>query len=160
MRAKKRAGRPRILLAWDIEDPAPAALAAARRLIEGGARAEAVYVASPIFEAMPVVDRRTLRAAWRERLRKHGLKLKIVEGGVIARLLSYIQDRKPDLVVMGTKSSGWLERVLLGSVSRSVRRRSSSPVLIVPVGGGRHSSKALSSTTIARSSGKPIGLRR
>lgn len=160
MRARTRAGRPRILLAWDIEDPAPAALAAARRLVESGARAEAVYVASRVFEAMPEPDRRTLRFAWREKLRKHGLPLAFLEGGVVARLLSYIEEKKPDLVVMGTKSSGLIERVLLGSVSRSVRRRSSSPVLIVRAEGGRHSSRAFSSPMIARSSGKPIGLRR
>lgn len=131
----KRTSRPKILLAWDIEDPAPAALAAVRRLIEGGAKAEAVYVASPGYSVMPEWDRRTLRAAWRDKLRKHGLELKVVEGGaVVERLLACIKERSPDLVVVGTKSSGWVESVLLGSVARMVRRRSSSPVLVIPAG--------------------------
>lgn len=134
MRAK-RTSRPKILLAWDIEDPAPAALAAVRRLIEGGAKAEAVYVASPGYGVMPEWDRRTLRAAWRDKLRKQGLELKVLEGGaVVERLLACIKERAPDLVVVGTKSSGWVESVLLGSVARMVRRRSSAPVLVIPSG--------------------------
>lgn len=133
MRAK-RTNVPKVLLAWDIEDPAPAALAAVRRLIEGGAKAEAVYVASAAFNAMPEWDRRTLRAAWRDKLRKQGVELKFVEGSVVARLLAFIKERRPDLVVLGTKSSGWIEKLLLGSVAAAVRRRSSSPVLIIPAG--------------------------
>ena len=133
MRAK-RSSRPKVLLAWDIEDPAPAALSAVRRLIAGGAKARAVYVESPAFKAMPEWDRRTLRATWRDKLRKHGIALSFEEGGVIPRLLALIDAAKPDLVVLGTKSSGWIERVLLGSVAKSVRRRSSAPVLIVPAG--------------------------
>jgi len=133
MRAK-RTSRPKVLLAWDIEDPAPAALAAVRRLIEGGAKAEAVYVASPAFNAMTEWDRRTLRAAWREKLRKQGVTLKFAEGGVIPRLVTYIKEKRPDLVVLGTKSSGWIESILLGSVAKTVRRRSSAPVLVVPAG--------------------------
>lgn len=130
----KRSRRPKILLAWDIEAPAPAALAAVRRLIEGGAKPRAVYVASPAFMAMPEWDRRTLRAAWREKLRKQGIELTFAEGAVVPRLLTFIADTKPDLVVLGTKSSGWIEDILLGSVAKSVRRRSSSPVLIIPAG--------------------------
>ncbi|MBI2386765.1 MAG: universal stress protein [Elusimicrobia bacterium] len=133
MRAK-RSNRPKVLLAWDIENPAPAALSAVRRLIEGGAKARAVYVGSPSFKAMPEWDRRTLRAAWREKLRKQGIELAFEEGGVIPRLLTFIDEAKPDLVVLGTKSSGWIESLLLGSVAKSVRRRSSAPVLIVPAG--------------------------
>lgn len=130
----KRSSRPDILLAWDIESPAPAALAAVRRLIEGGARARAVYVESPAFRTMPEWDRRTLRAAWRDKLRRQGIELRFEEGGVIPRLLSFIEEAKPDLVVLGTKSSGWIESILLGSVAKSVRRRSPSPVLIIPAG--------------------------
>lgn len=130
----KRSRRPKILLAWDIEAPAPAALAAVRRLIEGGAEARAVYVASPAFRAMPEWDRRTLREAWRDKLRKQGIGLKFEEGAVVPRLLSFIGETKPDLVVLGTKSSGWIESILLGSVAKSVRRRSSSPVLVIPAG--------------------------
>lgn len=131
MRAKKTR-RFKVLLAWDIEDPAPAALSTVKRLIEGGAKAEAVYVASPAFNALSVLDRRTLRAAWRDKLRKHGVSLKFAEGAVVPRLLTYVQERRPDLVVLGTQSTGWIESVLLGSVAKAVRRRSSSPVLIVP----------------------------
>lgn len=134
MRAK-RANRPKVLLAWDIEDPAPAALAAVRRLIDGGAKAEAVYVASSAFNAMPEWDRRTLRSAWREKLRKQGVGLRFAAGGgVVPRLLTYIKERRPDLVVLGTKSSGWIETLLLGSVAKAVRRRSSAPVLVIPAG--------------------------
>jgi len=130
----KRTNGPKVLLAWDIEDPAPAALASVRRMIDGGAKAAAVYVASPAFMAMPDWDRRTLRAAWRGKLRKQGIELMFEEGAVVPRLLSFIAQTKPDLVVLGTKSSGWIESLLLGSVAKSVRRRSSSPVLIVPAG--------------------------
>jgi nucleotide-binding universal stress UspA family protein len=130
----KRARRPKVLLAWDIEDPAPTALGTVRRLIEGGAKATAVYVASSSYRAMPEWDRRTLKAAWRGKLRRHGIELKFAEGAVVPRLLTFIEDSKPDLVVLGTKSSGWFETLLLGSVARSVRKGSSAPVLIVPAG--------------------------
>lgn len=128
----KRTRRPKVLLAWDIENPAPAALAVVRRLVEGGAKAEAVYVAPPSFLALPEWDRRMLRTSWREKLGKQGVDLTFAEGGVVPRLLAYIEKRKPDLVVLGTKSSGWFEDLVLGSVAKSVRRRSAAPVLIVP----------------------------
>ena len=128
----KRNSRPKVLLAWDIEDPAAEALAAVRRLIESGAKAEAFYVSSSAFRGMPEWDRRTLKESWRAKFRKHGIQLKFLDGSVIERLLACIKQRRPDLVVLGSKRAGRIERVLFGSVAKAVRRRSTAPVLIVP----------------------------
>lgn len=128
----KSAGRAKVLLAWDIEDPSPKALAVVLKLIESGARAEAVYVATPSFMSMAKWDRKTLNEAWRAKLAKHGIALRFLEGAVVTRLLLWIARRRPDLVVLGSRRAGWFESALFGSVSKAVRRGSVAPVLIVP----------------------------
>lgn len=129
---KPRHRPPRVILAWDVEDPAPAALDVVTRLTESGAKAEAVYVAPPELRTLSAGDRRALRREWTSRLRRRGITLAVVEGDVIPRLLSYIDERRPDLVVLGTRGPGWLERLVLGSTAAAVRRRASAPVLVVP----------------------------
>jgi len=51
---------------------------------------------------------------------------------VIFGLLEAIDDLAPQLVVLGSHGRSGLKRVLIGSVSESVARRSPVPVLIVP----------------------------
>lgn len=128
----KRHRPPRVILAWDVEDPAPHALKVVVRLMESGARAEAVYVSPPELRTLTAADRRVLRRDWTARLRRRRLPLTVLEGAVIPRLLAFIEARRPDLVVLGTHEAGWLERALLGSTAASVRRRAKAPVLVVP----------------------------
>ena len=51
---------------------------------------------------------------------------------VVFGLLQAIEELQPSVVVLGSHGRGGLSRVLLGSVSEAVARRSRVPVLIVP----------------------------
>jgi nucleotide-binding universal stress UspA family protein len=53
-------------------------------------------------------------------------------GDPVTELLSSIGELRPDLVVLGSAAHGAVSRLLFGSVSDEVWRRSSSQVLIVP----------------------------
>jgi nucleotide-binding universal stress UspA family protein len=52
-------------------------------------------------------------------------------GDVQAELLGIIQDKEPDLVVMGTHGRSYVERLLLGSVTESLLRKLHVPILTV-----------------------------
>ena len=55
-----------------------------------------------------------------------------VKGGPTARtIVSFSQDHKNDLIVIGSRGLGSLEAALLGSVSHKVTSMAKSPVLIV-----------------------------
>jgi nucleotide-binding universal stress UspA family protein len=54
------------------------------------------------------------------------------EGPVSAALIDYINERRPRLVVMGTRGLTGLRSVVAGSVSHSVSAHAHVPVLIVP----------------------------
>ena len=55
-----------------------------------------------------------------------------VKGGPTARtIVSFSEEHKNDLIVMGSRGLGSLEGVLLGSVSHKVTSMAKSPVLVV-----------------------------
>jgi len=56
----------------------------------------------------------------------------VVQGGPSRTICDYVDSRGIDLVVMGTRGSRDIERIILGSVTERVVRNSAAPVLVVP----------------------------
>jgi nucleotide-binding universal stress UspA family protein len=56
----------------------------------------------------------------------------VVQGGPSRTICDYVDDRGIDLVVMGTRGSRDIERIILGSVTERVVRNGAAPVLVVP----------------------------
>lgn len=57
---------------------------------------------------------------------------KVRVGGAVTEILAEVEERHPDLVVIGTHGYGGLERLLLGSVASRVIRSAPTNVLVVP----------------------------
>ena len=55
----------------------------------------------------------------------------VTRGNPVVEILAQVEERKCDLIVMGTQGHGILEDALLGSIARRVIRRSKKPVLVV-----------------------------
>ena len=69
------------------------------------------------------------------RLREHGLKVDVMveprEGEAVHLTINRVAlERRPDLVVMGSRGKGWLREALLGSVTADVARTTAVPLLI------------------------------
>ncbi|WP_415381375.1 universal stress protein [Halosimplex sp. TS25] len=56
----------------------------------------------------------------------------VIQGGPSRTILTYVDNRGIDLVVMGTRGGRDIERIILGSVTERVVRNSAAPVLVVP----------------------------
>ncbi|MFN6130486.1 MAG: universal stress protein [Planctomycetota bacterium] len=69
----------------------------------------------------------------REVLQKHGMEAKYVEraGQAADTILTYAEDTKSDLIVIGARGNGALTRVLLGSTSDSVVSHAKNSVWVV-----------------------------
>ena len=55
----------------------------------------------------------------------------VVRGNPVEEILKYSEEKKCDLIVMGTHGRGSLADAMLGSTARRVVRRSTTPVLVV-----------------------------
>ena len=62
------------------------------------------------------------------------VRIEIVEGAIVPRILEAAAALPADLMVMGTHGASGFERLLLGSVTEKVLRRAPCPVLTVPRG--------------------------
>jgi nucleotide-binding universal stress UspA family protein len=79
-------------------------------------------------------------AAVAERLRRkaaffgaHDVDTEVATGLTGGVILEIATRRDADLIVMGTATRSWFDRVLFGSTTRRVLRRATVPVLVVPV---------------------------
>lgn len=54
-------------------------------------------------------------------------------GAVIASIFKYMENEKPDLVVMGTSGASGLKKYIMGSVTAGVIGKTKIPVLAIPV---------------------------
>jgi nucleotide-binding universal stress UspA family protein len=68
-----------------------------------------------------------------EKLEQWGVdaEVEIAVGTPMVQILEYVEDTKPDLLVLAKHGRRGLERVLMGSVSRRIVRESSVPALVV-----------------------------
>jgi nucleotide-binding universal stress UspA family protein len=69
-----------------------------------------------------------------EKLRDSGLDCDaiLVQGPYVEKIVSESKRLDADLIVIGAHSKGLVSRVLLGSVSEGVLRKSHIPVMVVP----------------------------
>lgn len=56
----------------------------------------------------------------------------VLSGVPYREILAYIKSQKCDLVVMGSYGKGSIDRLLLGSTTERLLRRSTCPVLVIP----------------------------
>lgn len=56
----------------------------------------------------------------------------VVEGDFADEILKAAKDLKVDLIIMGSHSQRWLEKILAGSVTQKVLNNTKIPLLIVP----------------------------
>ena len=61
------------------------------------------------------------------------IQTKVEEGITAAAILNAAYEIKADLIVLGSHSKRWLEKILVGSVTEEVLRDSAIPLFIIPV---------------------------
>jgi nucleotide-binding universal stress UspA family protein len=59
--------------------------------------------------------------------------LLLAEGSAVYSILEYLEKSKADLVVVGTHGHGAVASLLLGSVADALVRKSTTPVLVIPI---------------------------
>lgn len=136
-----------ILVPTDFSDVAGNALRYAIRLAEesgAGLILFHIYVVPVPTTEVPVafVPTEELERAGMERLREEGAKAMgtknipvefIVKPGLIVNgILDVINERNPDVVVMGVTGAGKRPGVLMGSNTTSLMKKTKTPVLVVP----------------------------
>jgi nucleotide-binding universal stress UspA family protein len=63
---------------------------------------------------------------------KFNFKSLVVQGTLITELNKIIKDKKPNLIVMGTKGATGLKRILIGSNTVNLLAKTKVPVLVIP----------------------------
>jgi nucleotide-binding universal stress UspA family protein len=76
----------------------------------------------------------SVQAFVREAVGSAPVRIEVVEGAIVPRILDAAVSLPADLIVMGTHGASGFERLLLGSVTEKVLRRARCPVLTVPRG--------------------------
>jgi nucleotide-binding universal stress UspA family protein len=137
----------KILFATDFSESSEKALAYVKKLAHHfGSAVTAAHVidlttATRSPEAAMGFSMPDLREIGEEGIRKVRRELRrdhIIENGVVltggnpaASIVDFAAELKPDLIVMGTRGKGNLERFILGSTAEDVLRHVSCPVLTV-----------------------------
>ena len=68
----------------------------------------------------------------KEHLKDENIKTKVVEGDTSDSIVRTATEMSADIIVIGSHSRRWLEKILVGSVTEEVLRQSSIPLFIVP----------------------------
>ncbi|MGE0028991.1 MAG: universal stress protein [Thermoleophilia bacterium] len=126
-----------IACCWDGSPASEAAVAEARRLLEGGGRLSVVHVHSdpPIYGGMYEPDLGALRETARRWFAEQaaawpGAEAVFLEGAATVEIDAWLEQARPDLVVAGVHH-GAARRAVLGSVTNHLAQHAPCPVLIV-----------------------------
>ena len=68
----------------------------------------------------------------KDNLKDESVQILVKIGNVFDEILINAEAINADLIVVGTHSKRWLEKILIGSVSESLLKNSKIPVLIIP----------------------------
>jgi nucleotide-binding universal stress UspA family protein len=60
------------------------------------------------------------------------IKTLVTEGDFASAILEAAKDVQADIIVMGSHSKKWLEKIVMGSVTESVLRQTTVPLFIIP----------------------------
>lgn len=124
-------GRGSRLVLVNVVEPvsAPASV----RLLPSSARAQVHREVAALNEERVQQGQATV-AAGAARLERSGWTAtsEVRVGDPLASLLTAVAEHRADVLVMGARATGGLERVLLGSVANGALNRSAVPVLLVP----------------------------
>ena len=139
-----------ILVTVDFSDLSDDVVAKATSIAAAfSAKLQLLHVAAPDpdfvgYDAGPQTTRDAVAKSFRdqhrqlqvmaEKLRDSGLDCDaiLVKGPYVEKIVSESKRLDADLIVIGAHSKGLVSRVLLGSVSEGVLRKSHIPVMVVP----------------------------
>jgi nucleotide-binding universal stress UspA family protein len=133
----------RVLAAADLSAAAGPTLAAAERMADAwGAELRVVSALEPLPPGASGagMDSPEYRALWEEMLRRdvwplirgRGVKAMVRHGPVVDVLRREALEWPADLLVMGSHGKGWIDRLLLGSVTERVLNELPTSLLVVP----------------------------
>lgn len=69
----------------------------------------------------------------RKHLKDETIGTEVIEGYTAENILKVAKKISADLIVIGSHSRRWLEKILVGSVTEEVLRHSSIPLFIIPI---------------------------
>lgn len=85
-----------------------------------------------VAEEMRSIARDFLQKA-ADHLNDHKVTIHMAEGDTAKAILQYTKQWQADLIVMGTHSHSFVEKLLMGTVASEVMEKTTIPVLMVPV---------------------------
>jgi nucleotide-binding universal stress UspA family protein len=128
-----------IACCYDGSAASEAAVAEARRLLEGGGRLSVIHVHHdpPLYGGMYDPDLGAVREAARRWFAERaagwpGAEAVFLEGAATVEIDAWLERERPDLVVAGVHH-GAARRAVLGSVTNHLAQHAPCPVLIVRV---------------------------
>jgi len=68
----------------------------------------------------------------KKHLKDNDINIKIVQGEIATVILSSAEDLKAEIIIMGSHSQNWVEKMLMGSNTEHVLHKTKIPLLIIP----------------------------
>ena len=135
------------LFPTDFSQNADIAFAGLEKLAERGlSRVTLVHVMDKVrlephlkdrIDEFTAIDQQRLKNL-EERLRNKGIStvdVQIRYGNPTVEILNAVRETDPALIVMGSQGRGFVTELFLGSVSHNIVRKSSTPILLIPLPG-------------------------